>query len=64
LRWFTGGSIWNRWDLPLAAAGNPFAFEGELENVAILSVPRGLYVAGLAHRVTETQVEGLTLKAT
>ena len=57
-----GGSIRNRWDLPLTAAGNPFAFEGGLENVAILSRPTGLYVAGLAHRDVGTQVEGLVLE--
>jgi hypothetical protein len=57
-----GGSIRNRWDLPLTAAGEPFAFEGRLENVAILSRPVGLYVAGIAHRDTEAEVEGLALE--
>ena len=57
-----GGSIRNRWDLPLTAAGNPFAFEGGLENFAILSRSTGLYVVGVANRESEPHIEGLALE--
>ena len=57
-----GGNFRNRWDLPLTAAGKPFAFEGLLENFAILARPTGLFVALVAHVQEENHAEGLALE--
>ncbi|MGJ5818617.1 hypothetical protein [Paludibaculum fermentans] len=57
-----GGTIRNRWDLPLRATGSPFGFEGRLENFAILARPEVLFVALEAGRDPGNAAEGLALE--
>jgi len=37
-----GGQLRNKWDLPLAAAGKPFTFEGKINLFAVVAEPTGL----------------------
>jgi hypothetical protein len=57
-----GGAIRNRWDLPLAAAGEPFGFAGPLENIAVLAHPLGLALTCVAHQEQGDHAEGLALE--
>ncbi|QOY90167.1 hypothetical protein [Paludibaculum fermentans] len=57
-----GGTITNRWDLPLRATGSPFSLESRLENFAILARANGLFLAAVANRDPGTTAEGLALE--
>jgi hypothetical protein len=57
-----GGTIRNRWDLPLRATGSPFGFESRLENFAVLARGEGLFLALVASRDPGNAPEGLALE--
>jgi hypothetical protein len=57
-----GGTIQNRWDLPLRATGKPFALEGRMETFALLARPGALFVSLSADQDPGTTFEGLALE--
>lgn len=59
----TGGLLVNRWDLPLAATGTPFGFEGDLTRLTLVAEPGGLRrTAGQAGRLPDDEIHGLALE--
>ena len=58
-----GGTVANRWDLPLAATGRPFGFEGRLVVLTLVAEPGGLRrTAAAAARQPANEVHGLALE--
>ncbi len=59
----SGGRLENRWDLPLAADGEPFSFEGTIASLRVIAEPEGLRrVACRATQQTEVRVQGVALE--
>lgn len=57
-----GGRLRNRWDLPLAAAGEPFPFEGRIEVFAVTALPSGLHLSCVAAEPPGGRTHGLALE--
>ena len=57
-----GGTIQNRWDLPLRASGKPFAFAGPMETFALFARPGALFVSLIADQDPGTAFEGVALE--
>lgn len=59
----TGGTLVNRWDLPLEATGAPFGFEGVLLRLTLVAEPGGLRrTAGTAGRLPAAEIHGLAFE--
>jgi hypothetical protein len=59
----SGGEVRNKWDLPLTAAGKPFAYKGRLDQFAVIAEHTGLLrVTGSAIQQPEINTHGLALE--
>ena len=59
----SGGRLENRWDLPRAASGEPFGFDGTVASLRIILEAEGLRrIACLANQQGEQQTQGVALE--
>ena len=59
----SGGHLENRWDLPRAASGEPFGFEGTVASLRIIREAEGLRrITCLANQQDEQQAQGVALE--
>ncbi len=59
----SGGRLENRWDLPRAASGVPFGFEGTVASLRIIREAEGLRrIACLANQQGKQQAQGVALE--
>ena len=57
-----GGDIRDKWDLPCAADGQPFPFEGSIDAFSLFSNPSGSWVTVAANAPVPDPLHGLALE--
>ena len=57
-----GGQVRNRWDLPRAADGRPFGFEGTIDVFALVADVSGIHLTCLAAALPQNGIAGVALE--